>query len=82
MNRWLSKKTGIIEKVLRKQREMPYANKSKRTLNSHLDAILKMGPKHILEDNINQKETIPRAESIIEMLTEKDKELELNIKRN
>ena len=35
---------------------------------------MKIGPKHILEDDINLKETIPSAESVIEMLPEDDRQ--------
>ena len=49
-------------------------NLSKKILNTQQGAILKIGPKHILEDCINLKETIPKAESIIEMLPENDRQ--------
>ena len=65
---------GIIEKVLNKPREILCVNLSQKILNTHQDTILKMGPKHILKDSINLKETTPRAESVIEMLLENDRQ--------
>ena len=65
---WVHRRAGMVEKLLNRPREIPYVNLSWRILNIHQDAILKMGPKFIFEDSIHLKETIPRAESVNEML--------------
>ena len=57
MNIWINRKAGVIERIL-KPREIPYVNLSKKTLDIHQDPNLKMGPKHILEDSFNLKETM------------------------
>ena len=69
----MNRSARLIEKVLNRPREISFVNLSQKILNTQQDAILEIGPKHILEDSINLKETIPRTKSVIEMLLKNDR---------
>ena len=44
----------------KKSNEIDYINLSNKQKNIHQDSILKLGPKYILDNNINLKNTIPK----------------------
>ena len=48
--------------------EIPYINLSSKTLNSHQDALIKLGPKYILDEPIHIKDTIPKIEKALEIV--------------
>ena len=55
---------GTVEKP----NEISYINLSKKRFDEHQDSVLKLGPKHILEEGIDLRETIPRVETATEKI--------------
>ena len=62
---WIERKDEIMVK---KPTEIPYINLSEKRFNEHQDSVLKLGPKHILDENIDLRETIPRVETAMEKI--------------
>ena len=53
----------------KKSNEINYINLSSKQMNIHQNSVLKLGPKHILDENINLKDTIPKIENVLDTIS-------------
>ena len=65
---WLRNNPQKLKMLNKTSNEIDYINLSSKQMNTHQDSVLKLGPKYILDDNINLKDTIPKIENALEAI--------------
>ena len=65
---WLRNNPQKLKMLNKTSNEIDYINLSSKQMNTHQDSVLKLGPKYILDDNINLKDTIPKIENALDAI--------------